>query len=147
MAFENSQEALEYWASLIVIRIESSFSSVDISEAHPEKLADRWDWKHGGKMKAQGEIKGIWKAHYKFEVPLAEKLGYLRYKVYFSGRERVVYLSVLFFEVSGGDCPDGDAPSEMIKSEGRVRLIIWWILILEFINLVSEVETTIRWQL
>lgn len=64
-------------------------------------------------------------AHYKFEVPLAEELGYLRYKVYFLGRERVVYLSILFSEVSGGDCPDGDAPSEIIKSEGRVRLIIW----------------------
>ena len=38
--------------------------------------------------------------------------------MYFSERERLVYLSVLFFEVVEGDCPDGDAPSEIIKSEG-----------------------------
>lgn len=32
------------------------------------------------------------KAHWKFEVPLAEELGYLERRIYLSGRERVVYL-------------------------------------------------------
>lgn len=35
---------------------------MDISEAHPGKFADRWDLKHGGKMKVWDEVKKkVWK--------------------------------------------------------------------------------------
>lgn len=34
-------------------------------------------------------------------------------------RKRVVYLGALFFEVTGGDYPNGDAPSKITRSGVR----------------------------
>lgn len=56
LAFEITQKSLE----LVVTIVKQRLSSVDFSEAHPETLAERWNLKHEGEMKARDEVKDVW---------------------------------------------------------------------------------------